>query len=1008
MPKIIMVGFIAKALGFVFALSLLMWWGSSEAFAATYNINISPDGTFDPDARTINTGDTVTWTNTGTAGDDNAIAGDQHTQHLGYPDPQCDPNDDSNTVGCWDSKPGTMDGGEIFSFTFMIGGTWGFHNHTNKPGKNTGTLTVTDLNAPAQTTDLAAASPSENSVDLTWTSPGDDAGNTGNFGTPASYDVRHSLSTITESNWGSATPVTGPSPQAAGSSQSMTVTGLDPETTYYFALKTLDDASNESVLSNIDSSTTLAAGSPPPSDTTAPSNITDLALSNQTNASIDLSWTAPGDDGSIGTATTYDIRYSTADINDGNWGSASPVTGSSPQAGGSSESMTVTGLDPTTTYYFAIKTSDEVPNESGLSNVPSLATTSGASGGGGGGITAFQDTTAPGVIADFAVEDLGATSVKLTWTAPGGDGNAGIISSYDIRYNTKKITADTWPSSTRVTGVPAPKVIGSKESITVSGLASGITYYFALSSKDEAGNEAKFSNVVSATIIDATAPSAIIDLLFTKPSLSAVILNWTAPGDDKNTGIAKSYDIRHATTSLSEENWDSAIQFLDMPSPREAGSKEYVTIPGLLHEATYYIAIKTLDEALNESEISNIITFTTVPVSPPEEAEAIPVFPQTTKGDLTVAADQGGNITATTYEGAAVRVDVAPAAISQDTTFKIFPIVKTSFDVASPLAAIPTGKQIAGDYIFEFSATTSDAIVTTFPRNITITFTYTTAQIAGLDSSTLEIRYYDKIAGVWIPFISTLDIKTNTITALSDRTARFALIGRTDITPPPAPTLIRTKALGEGRIQITWTNPTEDFSRAKIYRSEMLGELGEIRASRILASEFLDTGVVDGRTYFYTVRSVDAAGNESENIGQAGAYAIGTSQDFRDVARDLKGGDLIRGPDGIKVYIISEKGYKRHIFNPAVFDIYEHFKWEDIKDVSQEILDYFITSDLYRADGDPRVYFLEEIDEVNGIAVKHHIEMTPEQFTLSAYDWNQVFVINSQERDYYTTGTPIN
>ena len=36
--------------------------------------------------------------------------------------------------------------------------------------------------------------------------------------------------------------------------------------------------------------------------------------------------------------------------------------------------MTITGLSASTTYYFAMKTLDEVPNTSGLSNVPSAAT----------------------------------------------------------------------------------------------------------------------------------------------------------------------------------------------------------------------------------------------------------------------------------------------------------------------------------------------------------------------------------------------------------------------------------------------------------------------------------------------------------------------------------------------------------------------------------------------------------------------------------------------------------
>lgn len=113
-------------------------------------------------------------------------------------------------------------------------------------------------------------------------------------------------------------------------------------------------------------------------DTTAPAAVSTLALSGATTDSIDLDWTAPGDDNSTGTATSYDVRYSTASINEGNWSSATQATGEpSPSVAGSSESMTVSGLSSGTTYYFAIKTSDEIPNTSSISNVPSLATSSG-------------------------------------------------------------------------------------------------------------------------------------------------------------------------------------------------------------------------------------------------------------------------------------------------------------------------------------------------------------------------------------------------------------------------------------------------------------------------------------------------------------------------------------------------------------------------------------------------------------------------------------------------------
>ncbi len=115
-------------------------------------------------------------------------------------------------------------------------------------------------------------------------------------------------------------------------------------------------------------------------DTTAPAAIANLSAPSSTSSSVTLNWTAPGDDGSTGTASSYDIRYSTSTITSGNWGSATQASGEpAPAAAGTGQSMTVSGLSASTTYYFAMKTKDEVPNESGLSNVVSKATAAASS-----------------------------------------------------------------------------------------------------------------------------------------------------------------------------------------------------------------------------------------------------------------------------------------------------------------------------------------------------------------------------------------------------------------------------------------------------------------------------------------------------------------------------------------------------------------------------------------------------------------------------------------------------
>ncbi|MBI2930059.1 MAG: fibronectin type III domain-containing protein, partial [Planctomycetes bacterium] len=157
-------------------------------------------------------------------------------------------------------------------------------------------------------------------------------------------------------------------------------------------------------------------------DTTAPAAVTNLAVTGVTSRSVTLTWTAPGDDGLAGTAAVYDVRYSTSAItSDAAFAAATAVAGEPmPMAAGFAQSMTVMGLSPSTTYYFAMKTADEVPNWSGLSNNPS-------------GTTGAIDGTAPAAVTNLAVTGVTSRSVTLTWTAPGDDGLAGTAAVYDVR-----------------------------------------------------------------------------------------------------------------------------------------------------------------------------------------------------------------------------------------------------------------------------------------------------------------------------------------------------------------------------------------------------------------------------------------------------------------------------------------------------------------------------------------------------------------------------------------------
>jgi hypothetical protein len=87
------------------------------------------------------------------------------------------------------------------------------------------------------------------------------------------------------------------------------------------------------------------------------------SVAQSTYNSVQLSWTAPGDDSLSGTADLYDLRYATTTITAANFAGATQVTGlPAPGSPGASQSFTVTGLQPSTTYWFAIKTQDDAGN----------------------------------------------------------------------------------------------------------------------------------------------------------------------------------------------------------------------------------------------------------------------------------------------------------------------------------------------------------------------------------------------------------------------------------------------------------------------------------------------------------------------------------------------------------------------------------------------------------------------------------------------------------------------
>lgn len=102
------------------------------------------------------------------------------------------------------------------------------------------------------------AATNSSSCTLIWTAPGDD----GVAGTASAYNLRYSVDSAQLVNsFDAADSALGiPSPSPAGSRDSFTVNNLLDGTTYYFAIKTIDDAGNVSPISNIAKVVALVLG----------------------------------------------------------------------------------------------------------------------------------------------------------------------------------------------------------------------------------------------------------------------------------------------------------------------------------------------------------------------------------------------------------------------------------------------------------------------------------------------------------------------------------------------------------------------------------------------------------------------------------------------------------------------------------------------------------------------------------------------------------------------------
>ena len=329
----------------------------------------------------------------------------------------------------------------------------------------------------------------------------------------------------------------------------------------------------------------------------APAGISDLtALTGSAEGEIILRWTAPGDDGTTGTVSTYAVRYATAEIKSGDF-SASWVQVYSTAGwtnfvpAGEIEERILTGLGPRVTYYFAVK-GENAAGEFGVWN--SSSETAGLANSAG---RALAGEISPAAV-DIVSLQARWRQISLGWITPGDDATTGDIvgGSLIIKVSTTGpiVSEADWAKVSSVypytifqsTTVAA----GISVTRTLTGLTNGTTYYFAVRYQDERQNISPLSLTSPATCPYNLSPASF-SLLSPADNLivntSSPTFAWEISEDsDSPFGDTVSYYLSYSTDS----NFASIVTTTII-----TGVPAYIPGHYLLEDKTYYWKVVAVD-----------------------------------------------------------------------------------------------------------------------------------------------------------------------------------------------------------------------------------------------------------------------------------------------------------------------------------------------------------------------------------------------------------------------------
>ncbi len=219
------------------------------------------------------------------------------------------------------------------------------------------------------------------------------------------------------------------------------------------------------------------------------------------------------------------------------------------------------------------------------------------------------------------------------WTVPGSNfayatfGNGGSISSYahPDGQGFTTYTASTPGGTKTFYRIKVDPAVVHAMALDQYGLTLSDTRGYFLQNntiymREQWGGGAGPWLYVKGGITDVTPPLAMAGMAAEVNWNGEVLLSWMAPADSGAGGKAFGYDVRYATSPISEANFMAATQAprWRIPRPQEPGADQQMLLPDLTPGLTYYFAMRAYDQAGNATPIVT----TTLPLPASQTVES--------------------------------------------------------------------------------------------------------------------------------------------------------------------------------------------------------------------------------------------------------------------------------------------------------------------------------------------------------------------------------------------------